>query len=152
MTIDPYPAGTIGIVCILKDGPQSIASGGSVAFVTAFFQTVATKLEGGDWGSQFPVLMNDFYLGEYAGVTFEKAQAFRREIEAVQEAFHGLSASDIVWNVDFDQSEANLLAKERPLDEVYAKLFADLSKYLDGLEISKGGKIILMSARKYFDS
>ena len=37
---------------------------GSADFLHSFFSTVAVNLEGGKWGSRFPVLMNELYQGK----------------------------------------------------------------------------------------
>ena len=43
---------------------------GAASFLHSFFSTVAYNLEGGNWGTRFPVIMNELYQGKLTNAKF----------------------------------------------------------------------------------
>lgn len=63
----------------------------------SFYSTIAVRLEGGKWGSRFPVLMNELSSGK---LKFNRAQAALSELSVVQAEFKELPPGDIIWDVN----------------------------------------------------
>lgn len=70
----------------------------------SLFSTIAVRLEGGRWGSRFPVVMGDLYQGAALG----PAQAARalQEWREVQSGLSALPPSDMVWDYDARAAKA----------------------------------------------
>ena len=74
---------------------------GSAPFLKAFFSTVFVLVENEDWGSQFPVIMNDLYSG---WVDSSQAGAARDELKSVKTQLSRFSPSHVVW--DFENRDS----------------------------------------------
>ena len=48
---------------------------GAASFLHSFFSTVAYNLECGNWGTRFPVIMNELYQGKLVNVNVPNAKA-----------------------------------------------------------------------------
>ena len=78
---------------------------GSADFLHSFFSTVAVNLEGGKWGSRFPVLMNELYQGN---LSVKELKSFPPE--------------KAVWDIDD-------LSKQPPWGKNISEEITDLSNY-----------------------
>lgn len=70
---------------------------GSDDFLNAFFATVATRIESGQWGSRFPVVMLDLYAGRLAVDQLSKALT---ELDLISEELARHPPHEIVWDAD----------------------------------------------------
>lgn len=70
---------------------------GSADFLHSFFSTVAVNLEGGKWGSRFPVLMNELYQGK---LPVEKTDIAFEELNTIREELKDFSPDKVVWDID----------------------------------------------------
>ena len=67
---------------------------GSADFLHAFFSTVAFNLEDSNWGSRFPVLMNELYQGK---VSVDKLDDALSELKTIQSELQALPVDKVVW-------------------------------------------------------
>jgi len=74
---------------------------GTASFLKSFFSTVFIRCEHSDWGSRFPTIMNELYIGE---LPWRRCEAALAEIEQIQECLAGLPPADAVW--DFENRRA----------------------------------------------
>lgn len=84
----------------VQDGSKHSCTVGSFAYGNAFFATVCTRLEGGVWGSRFPVVMN--HLSWYRIEVDWMDQALL-ELETIKRELSVLPVSDVVWVVDLPE-------------------------------------------------
>ncbi|GAB2022987.1 hypothetical protein RyT2_20610 [Pseudolactococcus yaeyamensis] len=70
---------------------------GTGDFFHSFFSTVCVNLEKGDWGSTFPIIMNDLYSGKIEVLNLEKA---KKELEKLKEELQELSPKNVVWDAE----------------------------------------------------
>lgn len=70
---------------------------GTGDFLHSFFSTIAFNLEGGDWGSRFPYLMNELYSGEIAPQRIGEAKA---ELEQIKEELEKFPPSEVVCDIE----------------------------------------------------
>ena len=54
---------------------------GAASFLHSFFSTVAYNLECGNWGTRFPVIMNELYQGKLANANVPNAKVELNTIE-----------------------------------------------------------------------
>lgn len=66
--------------------------------LNAFFSTVAVRLEGGDWGSRFPFVMNG--LASDDGLTADQVEPAGLELNEIFDELEKLPVSDLVWDAD----------------------------------------------------
>jgi 2,3-bisphosphoglycerate-dependent phosphoglycerate mutase len=59
--------------------------------------TIAMHLEGGDWGSRFPALMNELYQGQLVSKHVDGAQ---RELAEIKRGLQTLPPSKVVWDIE----------------------------------------------------
>lgn len=74
---------------------------GDSQFVHAFFSTIAVRLEGEQWGSRFPALMNELYQGRLEG---ERASTALQELRQIRQELKAFAPSEIVWDIDEPQA------------------------------------------------
>jgi 2,3-bisphosphoglycerate-dependent phosphoglycerate mutase len=74
---------------------------GSASFLKSFFSTIFVRLENNDWGKLFPIIMNEFYIGE---LNYQKCDKAIEEIMKIREMFKNFSPDQIVW--DFEDLKA----------------------------------------------
>lgn len=88
-------------------------------FLHSFFSTVAYNLENTNWGSRFPVIMNELYQGkiecENIGKALEELRIIKKELQA-------FSPEKIVWDIED-------LSKQPPWGGNISKGITDLSNY-----------------------
>ena len=70
---------------------------GSVDFFKSFFETIFIRLENSIWGSEYPVLMNEFYTGN---VSKDTVQLLKIELNKVHDNLKKHSPDEIVWDSD----------------------------------------------------
>lgn len=70
---------------------------GTSDFLNSFFSTVVVRLEEGQWGSRYPLLMNKLYMGEVSGV---EASKLKDEIEDVRRRLERFPPNLVVWDVE----------------------------------------------------
>lgn len=74
---------------------------GSSSFLKSFFSTIFIRLENKDWGKLFPVIMNEFYMGE---LNYKRCDMAIEEVLKIREMFKNFSHDQIVW--DFEDINA----------------------------------------------
>src|SRR5687768_17393124 len=70
---------------------------GAGGLLHSLFSTIAVHLEGGDWGSRFPWIMNGLYSGrlEESG-----ASEGYREMQQIRQELATLPPSAVVWDIE----------------------------------------------------
>jgi len=74
---------------------------GTGDFLNSFFSTIYVKLENSNWGSKYPIIMNDLYNGKIEKENINQAQ---KELENLRIHLAKFSPKDIVW--DFEDLNA----------------------------------------------
>lgn len=69
---------------------------GSEDFLFSFFSTVAYNLENEKWGTKFPVIMNELYLGELNSSRIPEAI---NELEQMKQGLAKYSPNKVIWNI-----------------------------------------------------
>ena len=69
---------------------------GSEDFLFSFFSTVAYNLENKKWGTKFPVIMNELYLGELNSSRITEAI---NELEQMKQGLAKYSPNKVIWNI-----------------------------------------------------
>ena len=102
----------------LKVGPifYKIGTG---SFLHCFFSTIAARLENGNWGSKYPILMNQLYQGE---ISPEDIDSVNNELNDIKAELKKLETGQVVWDID-DRS------KQPPWGDKVAERITDLSNY-----------------------
>jgi 2,3-bisphosphoglycerate-dependent phosphoglycerate mutase len=83
---------TVALKCdniITEIGPGGI--------LHSLFSTIAVRLEGGKWGSRFPLIIGDLYQGRLAQT---KARAALDEFRVIERELAELPPSAVVWDAD----------------------------------------------------
>ncbi|MCR5249236.1 MAG: immunity 70 family protein [Lachnospiraceae bacterium] len=92
---------------------------GTGDFLHSFFSTVCMRLEGGSWGSKFPVIMNELYQGELPA---DKVDAAMQELRLIREGLRAFPPEQVVWDMDD-------LSKQPPWGNKISPDITDLSNY-----------------------
>jgi hypothetical protein len=74
---------------------------GDASFLKAWFSTICARLEGEDWGSRFPLIMQDFYSG---ALPHDRAGAALAELTRIREGLAALPSDKVIW--DFENRTA----------------------------------------------
>ena len=98
---------------------------GTGDFLHSFFSTVAYNLENGQWGSRFPVIMNELYQGKLARENIDKAT---KELRIIKQELQKFGPEKVVWDIDD-------LSKQPPWGRNISKDITDLSNYF----VTSGG-------------
>lgn len=114
---------------------------GSGEFLHSFFSTVAYRLENNNWGSKFPVIMNELYLGQLGENSVDKAIS---ELRTIKEQLKKFSPDQVIWDVDD-------LSKQPPWGSEISKDITDLSNYFVTSEGEDLITILLHSLEKAKD-
>jgi hypothetical protein len=85
----------------LHVGEKSLPLGTS-NLVKSLFSTIYVRLEGGDWGARYPVVMGELYGGRLSAARIDEA---RRELARIRAGLSMLSPREVVW--DYEHSEAS---------------------------------------------
>ena len=73
---------------------------GDAGLLKSLFSTIVVRLENGEWGSRYPVLMRDLYAGR---VPSSAADAALKEVAAIRAGLSPHEPREVVW--DFEQPE-----------------------------------------------
>ena len=92
---------------------------GSGDFLHSFFSTIAYNLEDNNWGSKYPVIMNQLYQGE---IDCEELDIALVELEDIYQSLKKNSAEKVVWDIED-------LTKRPPWGNNISKDITDLSNY-----------------------
>lgn len=63
----------------------------------SLFSTIAFHLESGNWGSEFPVIMNELYSGKLEEASASKALI---EANAIKEGLSKLEPEKVIWDIE----------------------------------------------------
>ena len=88
-------------------------------FLHSFFSMVAYNLENGNWGSRFPVIMNELYQGKLECDNTDKAL---EELSIIKKELQKFSPEKVVWDIED-------LSKQPPWGNDISKDITDLSNY-----------------------
>ena len=88
----------MGISVVVGDEGHPL---GTPSFFKAFFSTVFVRLEGGSWGSLFPIVMRQLYAG---GLDPDAALVADSELQRISDGLRVLPPTDVVW--DFENRTA----------------------------------------------
>lgn len=92
---------------------------GSGDFLHCFFSTVAGNLENGDWGSRFPLLMNELYQGRLEN---EKVADAIVELNTIKAELKKISPDKVIWDIED-------MNKQPPWGDKISVDITDLSNY-----------------------
>lgn len=70
---------------------------GSASFLHCFFSTISYNLEPKGWGTEYPILMNEFYSGK---LIRDKLQHAIRELNEIENRFNALSQDKVIWDIE----------------------------------------------------
>ena len=90
---------------------------GDSDFLHSFFSTVAYNLENGNWGSRFPVIMNELYQGKLECDNTDKAL---EELSIIRKELQKFSPEKVVWDIED-------LSKQPPWGNDISEDITDLS-------------------------
>lgn len=85
----------------------------------SFFSTVAYNLENKNWGSRFPIIMNELYQGKMNWIDADKAI---EELNVIKEELQALSPDKVVWDIED-------LSKQPPWENNISKDITSLANY-----------------------
>ena len=88
-------------------------------FLHSFFSSVAYHLENGDWGSRFPVIMNELYQGKIKREDMDNAI---EELNVIRKELQAFSPDKVIWDIED-------LSKQPPWGSDISKDITDLSNY-----------------------
>ncbi len=70
---------------------------GAPSFLYSFFSTVCLRLEDGEWGSKYPIIMNELYQGELDKKYIDDAI---KELKEIKKELARIPSSEVVWDMD----------------------------------------------------
>lgn len=88
-------------------------------FLHLFFSTAAYNLEKENWGSRFPVIMNELY---HRKVSFENIDRALEELSKIKKELQVFSPERVIWDIED-------LSKQPPWGSDISKDIKDLSNY-----------------------
>ncbi|MCM1102070.1 MAG: immunity 70 family protein [Clostridium sp.] len=88
-------------------------------FLHSFFSTVAYRLEDGNWGSRFPVIMKELYQGKACA---EHIAAALEELGVITEELRDHAPDQVIWDIED-------LSKQPPWGSRISERITDLSNY-----------------------
>ena len=92
---------------------------GAASFLHSFFSTVAYNLECGNWGTRFPVIMNELYQGKLANANVPNANL---ELYTILKVLKNLYPDKAIWDIED-------LTKQPPWGNKISNQITDLSNY-----------------------
>lgn len=92
---------------------------GTGDFLHSFFSTIAYNLENKNWGSRFPIIMNELYQGKMRAENVDKAIT---ELEIIKKELKKYPPQKAIWDIDD-------LSKQSPWGDNISKDITDLSNY-----------------------
>lgn len=108
---------------------------GTSDFLHSFFSTISYNLEGGNWGSKYPFLMNELYQGK---LSWQNAKKVIDELKEIRFELKKLSPEYVIWDIED-------ISKQPPWEKNISSDITDLSNYFitsDGRDLID---IILMA-------
>ncbi len=102
---------------------------GTGSFFFSFFSTVAVRLEKEEWGSRFPVIMNELYDGCIPRRHLRRAE---KELAQIREELKRFPRTDVVW--DYEDRD-----QQPPWGDNVSDAIHDLSEYF----VTSEGKDLL---------
>lgn len=111
---------------------------GAASFLHSFFSTVAYNLEGGNWGTRFPVIMNELYQGKLTNANVPNAKA---ELNIIESELKKLPPDKVIWDIED-------LTKQPPWGTKISNQITDLSNYF----VTSDGRDFLMIFHKALDA
>lgn len=109
---------------------------GSSEFFFSFFSTIAGNLENRDWGTRFPIIMNDLYEGELLHADAEEAL---EELDQIAAELSSLPISKVIWDL-------NDPTKAPPWGENIAPHITSLENYF----VTSTGRDLIAVLREIF--
>ena len=82
----------------LESNGRIITEIGSGDLLHSLFSTIAARLEGDQWGSKFPLVMEQLYQG--LAITRETAPHALVEWRSIRAGLAGLPPSAVVWDIE----------------------------------------------------
>ena len=124
----------------LKVGPifYKIGTG---SFLHSLFSTVAYHLENNNWGSRFPLIMNELY---YKNLSPDKIDSATEELKTIFTELEEYSPSMVVWDIED-------LSKQPPWGNNIAERITSLANYFytsDGEDLFAVFKKAMDAAKK----
>ena len=110
---------------------------GTGDFFHSFFSTIAFNLEGGSWGSRFPVFMKDFYDGELKNARITEALS---ELDVITEELKKLPPDKVIWDIED-------ISKQPPWGSNISTDITDLSNYF----VTSDGEDLITTIRDAFE-
>ena len=108
---------------------SSLGTFGHMDALISWFDTICYRLENSKRGSRFP-LLKKLYDDEHDGVLYEEFDAFKLEIETIQNELSKLHISQAIWNIDnpkekIPANHPNLNYNAKNLAEFYKVNYSD---------------------------
>ena len=88
-------------------------------FLHAFFSTVAFNLENKNWGSRFPIIMNELYQGKLNNKNVDKAIC---ELNQIKDELADFTPDKVIWDIDD-------LSKQPPWADKISDSITSLANY-----------------------
>ncbi len=110
---------------------------GTGDFFHSFFSTVAYNLEENNWGSRFPIMMNEFYDGVLKNADISKAL---QEMDIIERELKSFSPDKVVWDIED-------LSQEPPWGDDISPDITDLSNYF----VTSDGENLITIMRHAFE-
>ena len=92
---------------------------GASSFLYSFFSTVAYRLEDGNWGSKYPIIMNELYQGR---LSYENVTIAKTELRNIKENLLNFSPDKVIWDIED-------LSKQPPWGNNISSHITSLSNY-----------------------
>ncbi len=70
---------------------------GTGDFLNSFFSTIYVRLENSDWGSKYPIIMNQLYNGS---IKKEEILDAKKEVYKIKEELKKFPPADVVWGFE----------------------------------------------------
>jgi 2,3-bisphosphoglycerate-dependent phosphoglycerate mutase len=124
--------------------------------LASWFDTICYQLENSDRGSRFP-LLKKLYDDEHDGVLYEELDAFKLEVETVQNELSKLPISNAIWDIDNPKEKIpvnhpNLNYSAKNLAEFYAKdsdRYGFFDSVLETMEFKKSNCFLLKTSESF---
>ena len=110
---------------------------GTGDFFHSFFSTVAYNLEENNWGSRFPIMLNEFYDGVLKNADISEAL---QELDIIERELKGFSPDKVVWDIED-------LSQEPPWGDDISPDITDLSNYF----VTSDGENLITIMRHAFE-
>lgn len=92
---------------------------GNGDFFNSFFHTIHYHLERGEWGSRYPLVLKNLYMGE---VPYDKLSELEEELIDIKNRLKSIPPSQIIWDIED-------LNKKPPWGNDISRDITDLSNY-----------------------